>query len=194
MESLWGTTDLEHLHHRMAVNLGNYVEKVRFFQSQCDIHVDEIREILFRYLEEVVEPQVGKAVYVQSSPTFRAHFSVELINSIEHELLAGTLDTRGFLERFYWCANEQSARGFHRDAQYGLPKHAVNIWTALTDSYGTNSLWVGDASDEGVNSSRPVEVSRNSCFIFNGATRWHGTVCNTSGHTRISFDLRVLTR
>lgn len=193
MEDLWETTDLENLHSHLTVDLRNYVERVTSFQAKCDRHAHEINGLLLEYLHDVVQPYVGTITHVQSAPTFRAHFSVRLVSPAGHEILARTLQPRQFLERFYTNRTQPSVRGFHTDSQHRLPGDAINVWTALTDSFGTNSLWLGHQHNEGW-SSRPISVPRGTCLLFNGAKRWHGTVCNTSGQSRVSFDVRVLTR
>lgn len=191
LEELWGFKDLENLHLHLDVSLDTYVPKVIEFQARCNEHANEILPLVGTYLQEVVEPQVGALLVVQAAPTFRAHFAVDLARLIDHERLAANFSTNNFLRRFYWSSEAQHLRGFHRDSKYGLPAKAVNVWTAMTPCAGTNALWIGTESDGG-SSSSPVLVPRAGCMLFNGARRWHGTVCNTSGATRVSFDVRVL--
>lgn len=191
MENLWETTDLENLHTQFKVTLENYVASVRKFQRRCDDHAEEISGSVSRFLEEIVEPRLGKRIaHRQSTPTFRAHFAIPGAELKEHERLAFELAPDAFLKKYYWREPQQQLSGFHKDSSYGLPANAVNVWVALTDSYGTNSLWLANLEDD--KQVYPIEVSRGCALLFCGASRLHGTVCNTSSKTRVSLDLRVL--
>ena len=191
MENLWETTDLENLHTQFKVTLGNYVASVRAFQRRCDDHAEELSVSVSRFLDEIVEPHLGKRVtHRQSTPTFRAHFAIPDADLKEHQRLASELAPDVFLRKYYWRELQRQLSGFHKDSSYGLPVNAVNVWVALTDSYGTNSLWLANSEDD--NRICPIEVSRGCALLFCGASRLHGTVCNTSNKTRVSLDLRVL--
>ena len=60
----------------------------------------------------------------------------------------------------------------------------------LTRVSGTNSLQVESAP--GLGDFRSLDLSYGECFRFNGNRCRHYTEPNSSGATRVSFDLRML--
>lgn len=79
---------------------------------------------------------------------------------------------------------------FHRDSDYGHSKHEVNYWVPLTECWGTNAVWI--ESQAGAADYLPRPMHYGQVLEFDGANLMHGNKVNETGHTRVSFDLRVL--
>lgn len=189
-EDVLATSDLEHLHILFDVNTKNYVAQVLSFQRLCNANSDGLNDLLQEFLTKFWEPFFGTIAYRQHRPTFRAHFAVDPHWRQRHEEDFLHLESRHFLDKYY--STENTKRNiFHRDGDYHLPESAINIWIPVTDASGTNSLWLGGLGECG-RDARPWSVKRCSVLAFHGATNWHGTVWNTTGCSRISFDLRVI--
>jgi hypothetical protein len=112
-----------------------------------------------RFNRRLVAPLFGGRISYSSAPKMRVH-------------LAGT----------------GSVSLWHRDADVTGRPDQINIWLPVTDSYGTNCLWV--ESDYGRGDHRPVPVRYGQALFFDGGFLSHGTVPNDTGATRISFDMR----
>lgn len=78
---------------------------------------------------------------------------------------------------------------YHTDAKYGHPPEAVNFWVPATDAYDTNTLHIQSSTDT---EPRPVPVQLGEYLIFDGVGLNHGNETNTTPHTRVSFDFRVI--
>lgn len=189
VEQLLGTQQLESLHKAIGVGTSNYAAEVFRFQAACDRRAGELEQLVDDFVSRCLEPAVGKIAHRQRRPTFRAHFAVEPSWRRTHEEDAERLTSEEFLQRHY--GHGASRNIFHRDADYRLPSNAVNVWLALTDAWGTNALWIGGPDRKG-RDAHPCAVARHSLLAFKGAENWHGTVWNTTGSTRVSFDLRVI--
>jgi len=80
--------------------------------------------------------------------------------------------------------------GWHKDRDYNHSTHEINFWVPVTDAWGTNTIWC--ESDEDKKDFKAVEVKHGEALIFNGANLTHGNKTNTTEHTRVSFDFRVV--
>lgn len=112
-----------------------------------------------RFATRLVAPLFGGRISYSSAPKMRVH-------------LAGT----------------GSVSLWHRDADVTGRPDQINIWLPVTDSFGTNCLWV--ESDYGRGDHQPVPVRYGEALFFDGGLLSHGTVHNDTGATRVSFDLR----
>jgi hypothetical protein len=112
-----------------------------------------------RFLRRLVAPLFGGSISYSSTPKMRVH-------------LAGT----------------GSVSLWHRDADITGRPEQINIWLPVTDSFGTNSLWV--ESDYGKGDHQPISVRYGQALLFDGGFLSHGTVPNDTDATRISFDMR----
>jgi ectoine hydroxylase-related dioxygenase (phytanoyl-CoA dioxygenase family) len=153
---------------------------------------DAFDAVYRRFIKEVVASHCGEPVWWQATPTMRFHFPNQ----------AG----------FNWKLR------YHTDIMLGHPPQEVNVWVALTDVYGTNSMCLGefDASyrtlkglafdfenfatkvqyDDAFAADcatfiRPVEMKYGQYVMFDPRCI-HATQNNRTNHTRISIDLRVL--
>lgn len=85
----------------------------------------------------------------------------------------------------------QAALGHrHCDADYCHQPNEVNFWLPLSPVYDTNSLWVESAP--GLHDFKPIEAQPGEGFRFYGNQCEHYTCPNTTEHTRISLDFRVV--
>ena len=71
----------------------------------------------------------------------------------------------------------------HRDGDYGHVDGEINYWVPVTDAWGTNTIWIGD---------EPQSVNYGEALIFDGVNLLHGNKLNDTGHSRVSFDFRLL--
>jgi hypothetical protein len=81
---------------------------------------------------------------------------------------------------------------FHRDSDFGHQEEELNILVALTPMAGENSVWV--ESERGRGDYSPVTMDVGQALVFHGAVLSHGSLTNTTGKTRVSFDARILPR
>lgn len=81
---------------------------------------------------------------------------------------------------------------FHRDSDFGHQKEELNILVALTPMHDENSVWV--ETERGKGDYTAARLSPGQALIFHGAVLSHGSLTNTTGVTRASFDARVLPR
>jgi len=164
-----GTEDLENLHEHYNYapftmeNNSNTVLHDRFYDKLRTGWL-EFHGAYDRFIEDIVVPIFGSRDFiVQKTPTFRVH-------------LVGN-----------WAVPE-----FHRDSQpgYNHPEGEINFQIAITDMFGTNATWC--ESVPGLGDFAPMEMKQGEFTIFNGNTCDHGNMINDSGHTRVSFDFRIL--
>lgn len=76
----------------------------------------------------------------------------------------------------------------HTDAQYHHPLGEETFWLPLTDAYDTCSVWIADDDDE----LRAVIAKPGEVAQFSAVSRLHGNRVNETGHSRVSFDFRLL--
>ena len=79
----------------------------------------------------------------------------------------------------------------HCDSQY--PRHQnseINFWVPVTRAFGNNTLHV--ESSPGAEDYHPIDMDVGQFLRFNGYNCRHYTHPNDTGHTRVSFDFRVV--
>ena len=79
----------------------------------------------------------------------------------------------------------------HKDSDY--PRHQpseINFWVPVGDVWGNNALWLESTPGEG--DFAPREMRLGEMLRFDGYNRRHLTRPNDTGHTRVSFDFRVV--
>jgi len=116
-----------------------------------------------RFVHSVVAPLIGEPIFYQTVPTFRVH-----------------------------QPGNKAVGEFHTDSMYGHQKAAMNFWVPLTESYGSNALYVSQTGDEA--DATPQQVSYGSLIIFDAVGTLHGNKINTTRDTRVSFDFRTIPR
>jgi ectoine hydroxylase-related dioxygenase (phytanoyl-CoA dioxygenase family) len=76
---------------------------------------------------------------------------------------------------------------YHKDADYGHSIDEINCWVPLTDAVGTAAI-----EFETPAGFKSVDTKVGDVLIFDGANLRHGNQLNTTGQTRVSFDLRII--
>ena len=164
-----GTEDLENLHEHYSYapftmeNNSNTVLHDRFYNKLRTGWL-EFHDAYDRFIEDLVVPIFGSRDFiVQKTPTFRVH-------------LVGN-----------WAVPE-----FHCDSQpgYNHPEGEINFQIAVTDMFGTNATW--SESVPGLGDFAPIEMNQGEFTVWDGGKLNHGNMINDSGHTRVSFDFRIL--
>ena len=79
---------------------------------------------------------------------------------------------------------------FHKDSDFGHQAEELNYLVPLTPMRDTSSVWL--ESEPGAADYAPVAMRVGEYLRFHGAMLSHGSVPNTTGKTRVSFDFRVL--
>jgi hypothetical protein len=81
----------------------------------------------------------------------------------------------------------------HKDSDYDSHVDTeINIWVPIVDVWGPNTLHTESAP--GLKDFHPLEVKYGEAVRFWGNQCEHYTVANSSNHTRVSFDFRVIPR
>lgn len=189
--NILGTDDLENLHSLRKVTLDNIAQRVTEVRQFCERNVSELQILVERFVESIVTVRFGHLVGWQQLPTIRFHFSVQASELESERRDISQLDSAEFLTKYYMDGKQVGM--LHRDRDYGLAPGSVNLWIPVTNAWGSNSLWVGGTTAQG-RDAQPVVMRYGQALFFDGADRWHGAVWNTSGYTRVSFDLRFRTR
>jgi hypothetical protein len=182
---------IELLHLGYPADVDNFVGLSNHLRGKCEERIDILDCMLHRFRDDVIVPMFGPIIAQQKHPTVRVYLEV---SDRRLECERSTFDSlpRGeFLRMFYF--DSKGCKNFHRDADYGVHRRAINLWLPVTSVSGTNTIWVGGTEGCGED-ALPVELSFGSGMFFDGANRWHGTVWNTSGQTRVSFDWRFVPR
>jgi len=79
----------------------------------------------------------------------------------------------------------------HRDSDYHHAEHEINFWVPLTKVWDTNSLFLESEPNKGdFHSLHPMQFGQ--IFRFWGNQCYHYNELNQTGHTRVSFDLRII--
>lgn len=88
--------------------------------------------------------------------------------------------------------NNVAVGSYHVDSDFGHGMSEINFWLPFTDAMDTNSIWVESAP--GLGDYQPVAVRYGQILLFSGVHLRHGNRPNTTGHTRVSVDFRVIQR
>lgn len=79
---------------------------------------------------------------------------------------------------------------FHRDRDYGHLSVETNYQVVQTPARGNNAMWIESA--EGQADYQPLELTVGQYARFKGADLEHGARRNDTGHSRVSFDFRII--
>jgi hypothetical protein len=156
---------LEDLHLRQDPNpFLDYVERLTFFTGRLKDAFDGVLES-YLLLTEIVASALDGICHVQRPPSFRCHLSG-----------AGT------------------ASSFHRDGdpKYRLRSGSINAWVPLTGVSGNNSIFI--ESEPGAADYRPWSMKPGEILVFDAFHLMHGSRCNDTNTTRVSFDFRFTPR
>jgi hypothetical protein len=153
---------------------------------------DDFDSLYRRFIRDVIAESCGEPVWWQQTPTIRFHFPQQ--------------------KGFNWRLR------YHTDIMLGHPPQEMNVWVALTPTYGTNSMCLAEKepsynilksldfdfedfatkvqyddalAEECARYAKPVELAYGEYIMFDPRCI-HATQDNATKHTRISIDLRVL--
>ena len=135
----------------------------------------EFVELYLRFVRREILPLFEEAAVefaVQVEPTIRVHQP------------GGTV----LNERSGECAGDKV--GMHRDTDLGHQENEVTFVIALTDMFGTNSVWAESAS--GLGDFAPFTMQYGYFHRWHSAQSRHYNMINRTGNTRISIDFRVM--
>jgi hypothetical protein len=77
---------------------------------------------------------------------------------------------------------------FHRDRDYNHQDGEINCWVPLTRAYGSNTIWIETEHSGYV----PWDLDVGQALIFDAVNLRHGNLINTTPHSRVSFDFRMI--
>lgn len=154
----------------------------------------ELEALYRRFIKEAVADRLGEPVWWQQTPTIRFHFPRQ--------------------KGFDWKVR------YHTDIMLGHPPQEINVWIALTRTYGSNSMRIADLeasygilkgldfdfekfaekvqyddalAETCARVTEPLTLEYGEFIAFDPRCI-HATQNNLTEHTRISLDLRVLPR
>jgi hypothetical protein len=182
-----GTNGLDDLHALKGVNVHNYASSVNDLRVACESRIEGLQRLAESYIASEIVPRFGRLSGFQPVPTLRFHFAVMSAELRDESIDILSMSPSAFLAKYYFGGARVGM--LHRDRDYGLMPGSVNLWIPVTDVFGSNSLWVGGARTNG-RDAEPVTLRLGQALLFDGSNRWHGAIWNTSGFTRVSFDLR----
>lgn len=99
---------------------------------------------------------------------------------------------------------------YHSDVSLGHSPEETNYWFVLTKAWGSNSLWMADpkktqrlddalCSGMGLKEFEVMAAEGASPIVADGpglytfcCANYHGSIPNTTGSTRVSFDIRTI--
>lgn len=79
---------------------------------------------------------------------------------------------------------------YDSDNEHGHPEGEINFVIPLTKMYDTNTIWAESQPLLGDHKPIEMDIGNYVCWNFNKCS--HGNKINTTGETRVSFDLRIL--
>ena len=104
-----------------------------------------------------------------------------------------------FKERFFYQAvptfrvhlpGNLAVGEFHTDSEYGHPDGELTFWVPLTRTSDTSSIWIETSAGHGDYDA--VGATPGDVVAFDAGRLRHGNLRNTTGLTRVSFDVRCL--
>lgn len=84
--------------------------------------------------------------------------------------------------------------GIHTDSEFGHPLNEINVIIALTDMFGTNSIYYESLPDSGTDiyDYKNLELKKEQIYIGNLNKCNHYNKINSTNVSRVSLDFRVL--
>jgi len=147
-------------------------------------------EYLPRMVREVVgtntmmASQHETSLIYQRAPMLRFHAAWPLLdNDDDKNEYDGTIPPRN-------GRNPGTLAAVHTDAQYGHPPGEVNFLLPVTQTFGSNSLYVEGAPNRG--DFEPFDLAYGEMMQWSGNNHRHCSPRNISNSTRVSFDFRVI--
>ncbi len=155
---------------------------------------DSLNDLYYKFIREVISPKFQDNIYFQAIPTFRFHFPNQ--------------------EGYDW--NDR----YHTDIMLGHPPFEFNVWLPFTNVYSSNSMRITSYEDSMSilkscnynfeDFAEKVQYDEHLCkllkkksyalelkygeFIIFDPRCLHCTQHNVTKDTRISMDIRIITR
>lgn len=143
-----------------------------------------------QYLPQIVREVIGTNVFpeenvliYQRAPMLRFHVAWPLEKGDDEDSYDSKIPPEN-------GRNPGTLAAVHTDGDYGHPKGEVNFLLPVTQTYGTNSLFVEGTQGQG--DFKPFDLNYGEMMQWNGNGHRHCSPRNISNHTRVSFDFRVI--
>lgn len=154
----------------------------------------DFTKIYYNFIKKVIKVRVNDEIYFQKTPTIRFQFPKQ--------------------KTFNWNPS------IHSDIMLGHPIEEVNIWVPITDVFPNNSMVISSLKDSLAavkkfdfdfnlfgsqiannktlfryyyKKCKPLSMRHNSYLVFD-PRRLHATQKNNSNKTRISMDIRIISK
>ena len=79
---------------------------------------------------------------------------------------------------------------WYRDQAWHEQTHEMNYYLPFTDAYGENTIWAESREDLG--DYQPMNCNYGEFIQWDGVNLTHGNKVNSTPHTRISIDFRIM--
>jgi hypothetical protein len=188
--------NLENLHNFLPKKLQKFESSSETNAVIRDFYEEElkIKKYYISFLKKIIKPIIKKDFYFQKTPTIRFSFPKQ--------------------KSFNWKPS------IHTDIMLGHPIEEINIWLPITRAQESNSMAIGNLIDsiniiKSVNFNfnkfaylnqkdlkfhkknflklKPLNMKDDSFLIFD-PRRLHVTQKNITKYTRISMDIRIITK
>lgn len=126
----------------------------------------EFERIYIEFLKNTIKPRYGENIVYQQIPTFRVH-------------LPGNI-----------AVGEYHKDKEYRNLDWANTVKEVNYFLPLTAAYDSNTVWTETEEDK--NDFSPMCAEYGECMEWDASNLRHGNKTNTTPHTRVSFDFRVI--
>lgn len=137
---------------------------------------DEFRELYHKYIQKEIMPLICKnkenKIVIQKTPNIRI--------SLPEYAAIGRNPSR----------DDDEIIGYHKDADFGHFEEEINFIIPLTTMYDSNSIYY----ETKIESKKFINLKMDTSQMFQGYLNQlhHYNKKNTTPHTRMSFDLRVI--
>lgn len=111
------------------------------------------------------------------------------VKKVVADLIEGPLIVQKIPSFRVHLLGNKAVGGYHRDSDLGHQSGAINFWLPLTDAYSTNSVHI---VEDDQSEPAPIDVKYGEVLVFDAVNLLHGNEINTTDHTRVSFDFRVI--
>ena len=79
---------------------------------------------------------------------------------------------------------------WYRDPNWHIRTHEMNFYLPFTDAYDENTIWA--ESEEDKKDFAPMNCNYGEFIEWDGVNLMHGNKINTTVHSRISIDFRIM--
>ena len=159
--------DLSSLHFLSPFDPHNPVEKFNLLKNfTISENMNPFHRIFDELILKVIAPHISETMPAENILYYQSFPCIRLVRPSEFSI------------------------GVHSDVFYGFSQGNINFYLPLTTIYGTNSLVL--ESIPGLENWHTVDAGYGTIKRFYGALCSHFTPENTTDHTRVSLDFRVV--